>query len=352
MNPPRRCAFLVPGDWRARTGGYGYDRRIAQELRGLGWTVDVHHLQGDWPGPDAAARAGASARIAALADGSLVLADGLAYGVLADEIRPHAQRLRWVALVHHPLHLETGLDAGARERLRAQEAAALRLARLVVATGPATVSDLAAMGVPTGHMAVVEPGTDPVVCAPARAIAHGGGVRLLCVATLTPRKGHAVLLQALEGLLHRAWSLHCVGSPSRDPETAARLHAQASALGGRVHWHGELDDAAVQAHYAAADVFVLPSWHEGYGMAVAEALAHGVPVVASRAGALARTLPPQAGLHVPAGDAEALRDALARVIADTALRERLAEGARVAGRELPDWPRQAAALARALEQVP
>ncbi len=343
-------AFLVPGDWNVRTGGYGYDRRLTSELRQAGWSVDARHLAGNWPEPDGAAREAAAAVFATLADDTLVLADGLAYAVLADQVRPHAARLRWVALVHHPLHLETGLDDATRARLRRAETDALQLARKVVASGRVTVDDLLAMGVEAGRIAVVEPGTDPV---PPRAPAprSRGPIQLLCVATLTPRKGHTVLLQALAGLPDAPWELHNVGSAARDPGTAAALMAQAQELGARVHWHGELEEAALRARYADADVFVLPSLHEGYGMVVAEALAHGLPVVATNAGALAHTLPPQAGLHVNAGDAAALRTALARVINDGDLREQLAAGARAAARDLPDWPRQAAAFAHVLEQM-
>lgn len=343
-------AFLVPGDWNVRTGGYGYDRRLVQALRQAGWSVDVHHLPGNWPWPDAASRAAVSDLIPALPDGCLVVADGLAYAVLANEVRPHAGRLRWVALVHHPLHLETGLDDATRSGLRLAEADALQLARQVVVTGPRTVEDVVAMGVASSRIAVVEPGTDPVPALdrPER----DGPIQLLCVATLTPRKGHAVLLQALAGLLDLPWELHNVGSLTRDPATAHQLMALSVPLGHRVHWHGELDDAAMQARYADADVFVLPSLHEGYGMVVAEALAHGLPVVATNAGALAHTLPPQAGLHVNPGDATALQQALSRIIQDAALREQLARGARAAGQDLPDWPRQAAAFARVLKAMP
>lgn len=351
MSPSRSLVFLVPGDWNVRTGGYGYDRRLVQALRQAGWSVDVHHLPGEWPWPDAASKAAVSALIATLPDGSLVVADGLAYAVLADEVRPHAGRLRWVALVHHPLHLETGLDETARSHLRQAETDALQLAAQVVVSGHRNVEDLAAMGVASPRIAVVEPGTDPVLPS-ARPTRADGAIQLLCVATLTPRKGHAFLLQALEGLLELPWVLHNVGSATRDPGTAAALMTAAAPLGARVHWHGELDEAALQVRYASADVFVLPSLHEGYGMVVAEALVHGLPVVATNAGALAHTLPSQAGLHVNPGDPLALREALARVITDATLRDRLAAGARAAARHLPDWPRQGAAFARVLELIP
>ena len=345
----RACHVLIPGDWNTPTGGYTYDRRLVLALREAGWTVDVHILEGTWPHPDATDLAAASACIAALPGGAVVVADGLAFGCLAHVVRPHAQRLRWVALVHHPLHLETGLDAIDRADLQARESQALQLAQRVVVTSHSTVADVVAMGVRPDRMAVVEPGTDPAPPRAATKRADAGPVQLLCVATLTPRKGHAVLLQALSGLVQLPWVLHLVGSTERDPGTAARLQALALPLGERVVWHGELPGAVLHAHYAAADVFVLPSLYEGYGMVVAEAVAHGLPVVCTDGGALAHTLPSGAGLQVPAGDMPALRTALARANAEPHLRERLAAGARAAAGQLATWPQQAARFAHVLE---
>jgi len=350
MPGPRACLFLLPGDWHTPTGGYTYDRRLALALREAGWAVAPQVLEGAWPWPDDTDLAAAASRIAAFPDGALVVCDGLAFGALASVVKPHAQRLRWVALVHHPLHLETGLDATDSARLRAAEAQALQLARQVVVTSRSTVADVAALGVPPARIAVVEPGTDRVPPAAAPR-AHAGPVQLLCVATLTPRKGHAVLLQALAGLTQLPWVLHIVGSTERDPGLAARLQALAEPLGERVVWHGELAHGALHAHYAAADVFVLPSLYEGYGMVVAEAIAHGLPVVATDGGALAHTLPSQAGLQVPAGVAPALQAALERMVVDTALRERFAAGARQAASLLPTWPEHAARFAAVLEAV-
>ncbi|PZO20812.1 MAG: hypothetical protein DCF26_02405 [Burkholderiales bacterium] len=318
-------------------------------LREVGWAVEVCRLDGAWPQPDAAELAGAAARIAALADGTLVVADGLAFGTLAEVVAPHAARLRWVALVHHPLHLESGLSDAARRQLLANETHALLHARHLVVPSPATAIDVAAMGVSPAHITVVEPGTDPVPMAvrPPRE----GPLRLLCVATLTPRKGHSLLLQALAGLMHLDWELHNVGSAMRDPATAEHLRLLAAPLGARVFWHGEVNEQALHAHYADADVFVLASLHEGFGMVITEALAHGLPVVASDAGALAQTLPGGAGLQVPAGEVAPLQVALAHILSDAGLRERLGAGARAAAEQLPTWPQQALLLARALERV-
>lgn len=346
------CVLLVPGDLDTPTGGYGYDRRMRESLRAMGWAVTVLRIDGAWPWPDAATRSEAQRRIADLPDGCCVLADGLAFGVLDEVVAAHAQRLHWVALVHHPLHLESGLDAAQAQALRDAEAAALACARRVIVTSQATVADVVALGVPRERIAVVVPGTDP---APASATCSkvGGGVQLLCVATLTPRKNHALLLRVLATLADLPWTLHCVGSPARDPVLARRLHDSTArgALAGRVHWHGELRHAELQARYAAADVFVLASRHEGYGMVVNEALTHGLPIVASRAGALALTVPAPAGLLAPPEDETAWREALTAVITDATLRARLAEGARAAARQLPSWAEQAARLADAMAPV-
>ncbi len=353
MPAPRTCSFVIPGDWRTPTGGYRYDRRIALALRAAGWKIARCTLGASFPWPDAAALADAERQVAALADGTLAVADGLAFGAMPDLVHRHAARLRWVALLHHPLYLETGLDAAARAKLLAQERRALQAARRVIVTSAATARDLAPLAVPAERIAVVEPGTDPAPPARGNGRAAPGAVRLLCVAALVPRKGHSVLLQALAGLREFDWTLNCVGSPHRDPATAAELHRASANLGlaHRVHWHGELDDDALAGHYAAADLFVLASHHEGYGMVIAEALAHGLPVVATTAGALAQTLPPAAGLQVPPGDVAALRAALARLIGDAGLRARCAGGAGAAGSRLPTWTQAAAAFAAVLEAV-
>jgi glycosyltransferase involved in cell wall biosynthesis len=348
MPGPRCCCFLIPGDWNIPTGGYTYDRRMVLALRESGWQVDVHSLRGNWPHPAAADLEAAADLMASLPDHTLVVADGLAFGAMAGVVAPHAARLRWVALVHHPLHLETGLSDESRQALQRSEALALQHAHRVVVTSPATANDVAALGVPSECISVIEPGTDavPMRATPAE---HSGPVRLLCVATLTPRKGHRLLLQSLANLTHLDWELHNVGSAMRDPDTAAALHALAAPLGDRVFWHGEVDAQALHAHYAAADVFVLASLHEGFGMVVTEALAHGLPVIASDAGALAQTLPRDAGLQVPLGAVAPLQAALADMLTDVALRTRLASGARAAGARLPGWPAQAARLANVLE---
>jgi len=334
--------LLLPGDINQRTGGYGYDREIMAGLQRLGWNVSLRVLDDSFPFPCGAARDEAVQTLAALPDGALVLADGLAFGAMADEAEREAARLRLVALVHHPLALESGLDSTAAAALLESERRALRTVRGVIVTSPATIRSLEAYGVPANRIAVVPPGTAVAPLArgsrglhPARG---GMPLELLSVASLTRRKGYDLLFNALARLPHLDWHLTAAGSPDLDPRTAKALAQQVfeAGLSSRVTFVGELDEHRLGAAYDRADVFVLATRHEGYGMAVAEALARGIPIVSTATGAIPDLVDDDSGVIVPIDDVEALTAGLETVMNDDA-RARLAEGARRRRGTLPTW---------------
>ncbi|MFO1074548.1 MAG: glycosyltransferase family 4 protein [Geminicoccaceae bacterium] len=346
MSPALVLAF--PGSLETLTGGYVYDRRLALALEGLGWHVQRLSLPDGFPFPTPAARAAAEAQLAALPEGTTLLIDGLAAGVLPEALGRLAPRLDLVVLVHHPLCLETGLTAEAAASLAASERAALAHARAVLVTSgrtARTVTEL--LGVAPERLAVALPGVDP---APVATGSGGPGCRMVCVGTLTPRKGHALLVEALAGLPELDWSLACVGSTGRDPATAAAVAATIDehGLAARIRLVGELAPEALAPLYRQADLCVSASLYEGYGMALSEALAHGLPVVAAAGGAVADTVPAAAGLLVPPGDVAALRAALRRFLVEPGLAASLRAGALAARAALPDWPATAALVAAAL----
>jgi glycosyltransferase involved in cell wall biosynthesis len=345
MTPPLH--FVVPGPLDQRTGGYIYDRRMVEGLRALGWTVRVHELAGRFPQADASALAAAAAAIERISAGIPVI-DGLALPAFV-ELRDCLPQ-PWVALVHHPLALETGLRAAEAQAFAALERMLLPRAARVVVTSPRTRQDLRAYDLDDTRIAVVVPGT--VRAPPARG-STGPGVALLCVASLTPRKGHLVLLEALHELTDLDWHLTCVGSAERDPACAHSIAAAIDRLGlrQRVTLIGEQAETTLGAFYDRADLFVLPSYHEGYGMVLAEALARGLPVVSTSAGAIPDTVPDDAGLLMPPGDAGALAAALRKVISAPELRAQLSAGARAARRNLPSWDDAARLFAVALADL-
>jgi glycosyltransferase involved in cell wall biosynthesis len=341
-----RLDFLVPGDLETPTGGYIYDREVLARLEALGWACRVHRLDDSFPQPTPAALRGARAAFGSIPDRGIAIIDGLALPGLDRVLGEQAPRLSLVALVHHPVALETGLDAARAERFAADERRALALVKRVIVTSQWTARALARFDVGIDKIRVAEPGVDARTTAgPAAAEVsaepreHGAAVNLLCVATLTPRKGHAVLFDALAELRERKWHLTCAGSLTRDPETTAALQLKLDhlSLKTRVSLLGDLDAAALERYYARADIFVLPSYLEGYGMALAEAAARGIPVVSTTAGAIPETVPAESSVLVPPGDSRALAKALARLLDEPATRAALAANARAARTKLPTW---------------
>ena len=343
-------AFIVPGALDQLTGGYLFDRRVVEGLRGLGRTVGVHELPGTFPEADRAAEEGAAALLAALPDAAAAVIDGLALPAFAESLPRHAPRLRLVGLVHHPLALETGLALGTREALALTEARLLPRLRGVICPSRTTAWHLEEYGVLRERIAIVAPGTDKPASPPGPRVP--GPLRLLSIGTVTPRKGHVLLIEALAALADRDWQLTCIGSLTRSPETARALERAVAEHGlqARVTLAGEWPRERLPRAYGEADVFVLPSFHEGYGMAFAEALAHGVPVVGTTAGAVAETVPSGAALLVPPGDRLSLTRALAMIMDNERLRAQLAAGAAKAGAALPDWPQAVARWVTAFDE--
>lgn len=340
--------FAFPGDLDTPTGGYHYDRRLISELRTMGLEVHTVPLSDRFPFPDDCARSEARRALAALPDGAVVLIDGLAFGALDELAAAEARRLRLIALCHHPLALEAGLDASQRQAFLASERCALQCARAVVVTSDHTGRILTAeYGVPAACIVVARPGTDRVPFAPC----DGDPVRLLTVASLTRRKGHDVLIEALATLASLPWQSRFVGGLDFDPTWADSLRKRVIRLQlqDRIRFVGAVDD--LQAEYRHADLFVLPSRFEGYGMVFAEALSAGLPVIAARAGAVPDVVPDTAGLLVPPDDPQALSSALRNLLTRGDLRRRLQAGARSAATTLPTWTDSARCVARLVEEV-
>lgn len=345
----KRFAFAVPGDLATPTGGYAYDRRIIAELRELGWQVDVIDLGAGFPRPSADERTAARNRLAAAPASCPIVIDGLAFGVLPEAASELRARNPLIALVHHPLALESGLSPADQEAFFESERAALATTRGVVVTSPSTEQLLVdEYDVPPESITVACPGTDRGVLAPG---SRDSIVRLLSIGAVVPRKGFDVLIEALSRIADLPWRLIIAGDLSRDAAAGLQLHADIKqhGLAGRIDVLGALPPERIPALYAAADLFVLASRYEGYGMAFAEAMAHGLPVVGTTAGAIPDTVPPDAGVLVEPNDVKALARALKMLIEKPQERHWLAAGARAAGEKLPSWQDQAKLFAGAIE---
>ena len=348
-----RVYFAVPGDIEGRTGGAIYDRKVMEALREDGWRVELISWPGSFPFPNEADRDAVEDSLESVPDGSLVMIDATALGVLSGLARREAERLRLVALVHHPLALETGLAPNIAAEFAASEQAALACCRAVIVTSETTAAIVEhAFGVPGQMITVATPGVD-VPLQPQRAERRPGPVRVMAMGSVSQRKAHRVLVEALNTMPDLDWTCIIAGSLELDPDTAESVKAQIADLGleTRIAVVGTVGDAEAAALFAWADIFALASLYEGYGMVFSEALAYGLPIVATTGGAIPEVVTPEAGLLVPPGDVAAFAAALRRLIADPAERARLAAGAHRAGAGQTGWDVTAGHIAACLDHV-
>jgi glycosyltransferase involved in cell wall biosynthesis len=371
---------VLPGgvdDPATPSGGNRYDRRVCDQLQKT-WHVVETSAPGSWPHPADSVRAALTKALAALPDGTPVLLDGLVACAAPEALEPVAARLRLIVLVHLPLGDETGLDPAEAATLTALERRALHAASAVIATSSAAADRIRALH-DLSFVHVATPGVDP---APLTEPSPDGG-RLLCVAAVTPRKGQDVLVQALEQCADLLWTCVCVGALDRAPDYVDALLASpivsmelagadtrvtagprgraapdvggreaAGSGGSRVEFVGTRWGAELEASYAAADLLVLPSRAETYGMVVTEALARGVPVLGTRVAGVPEALGtapdgPAPGKLVEAGDAAALAAAIRDWLTRPELRERWREAARARRETLSGWD----ATARRVSEV-
>ena len=336
------AVFAVPGELASPTGGYAYARRLLEGVPGLNHLA----LPGGFPFPSGAELDKTARLLRGVPGGVPLLIDGLALGALPAALIGGLPG-PVVALCHHPLALETGLEAAEAARLRETERAALAECAHVITTSATTAAILAAdYGVAPGRLTVAQPGTDPA----ARAAGSGGpGVAILAAGSLTPRKGHDVLIEALAGLAGYDWSLTIAGA-GRDAACAADLGRRIAGhgLAGRIDLAGALTPSALDRAYDRADLFVLASRYEGFGMVYTEAMARGLPVVGCLAGAVPEATR-GAALLVPPDDVQALRAALARLIGDPSARARLAEDCWQAAQGFTRWGETARIVAGVLD---
>lgn len=335
--------FAIPGDLRSPTGGYAYDRRVIELLPDFGVGVQHLALPGSFPNPTPADIKKTDQLIAATPENATLLIDGLAYGAFPQKSLTCGGR-RLIAILHHPLFLETGLPHARKVELKVSEQAALARADHVIVTSRTTKRILAEeLAVDRNKITVAEPGTDPAQ----RATGTGAPLHILAVGAVSPRKSYDVLVAALAPLKDLDWRLTIAGALDRHPHAAETLKTKIDefGLGDRVTLAGKVVPATLDRYYESADLFVSASLFEGYGMVIAEAMARGLAIVTTTGGAAGQTAHQSAALHVQPGNIADMTQALRRALTDKKLRDDLADAAWDIGRTLPTWHETARRIA-------
>ena len=331
------------------SGGNAYDRHICSGLTSIGWSLHEHEVPGRWPRADAASFAVLDAVVQHIPDDAIVLLDGLVASTAPEVLVRQARRLRLVVLVHMPLGHRSARDEWMRER------AVLAAATAVVTTSAwARRRLLDLYSLPADRVHVAEPG----VAAADLATGTAAGRALLCVAPVTFDKGHDVLLDALATVTDLPWHCVCVGSLDRNTAfvEALRRRSVDGGLDDRVGFPGPRTGADLDRSYAEADLMVLASRAETYGMVVTEALARGVPVVATDVGGVAEALGHgpdgiRPGVLLPPDDPAVLGAALRAWLGDAELRGRLRQAAVERRESLSGWSTTTSVIAGVLSRA-
>jgi glycosyltransferase involved in cell wall biosynthesis len=347
--PEPEVVFVIPGDLASPTGGYAYDRQVMALLPRHGFAIRHLALPGSFPHPTADDLKTTADALVGIPSTSTILFDGLAFSAIpADVLR--AIKAPIIAIIHHPLSFEPGLNEQQRQYLHTSEKTALAFAKAVIVSSPTTKAVLSMeFGYPAERIVIAEPGT-------VRSQRSNGSVNvpsILSVGAVTPRKGYGVLIEALSRIAHLGWTATIAGTTERDPETANFLTSAVSAyrLSDRVTFTGEIEDTCLNALYEHADLFVSSSLYEGYGMVLAEAMAHGLAIVSTTGGAAAETIPDGAAIKVPPNDAEVLALAIARMLEDTTVRKGFADAAWQAGQNLPTWDQTTSIIVETIRSI-
>ncbi len=341
--------FIIPGDINLPTGGYRYDKRILQEWDTIGVDSNLISLEGDYPFPTKRSMQNAIASIEGFPPADISVVDGLAGGAMPEFMEALSKHTKVVALIHHPLCLENGLTSKEASHLRDTEQAGLEHVCGVVTTSKATTATVNTLfGFDIDCIETVLPGVERGGLAPAHTT---GPVRLLCIGSLIERKGHFFLIDALAGLKHLEWELDCFGMLDEHSDLYKTLMQKIAdhKMQDRITFHGSVSDDEIEHAYSQSHIFVLPSLFEGYGMAYAEAIVRGLPVIGTTAGAIPDTVPQSCGILVEPENTIELQNAIETLLTDKDQLNQFRLGVQASANDFPTWESSAKKFKEILE---
>ncbi len=283
---------------------------------------------------------------------------GLGYGLLLMK----RLKIPVIATIHHPLPIDRQADLQQADRLvdrwrvkkfysfiRMQAFVARRLDRIITVSQSSAKDTRLLFKVPGDKLRVVYNGIDTEIYSMNEETRQNRDGLIMVANTDDRKKGVFYLLQALRLIREDGMKLTIVDDAERHssyiddvgslPSYGSKLVRKLN-LDGRVHFTGRLTGEELAQHYAAAQIAVIPSLYEGFGLPAGEAMACGTPVIATTGGALPEVVG-DAGMLVPPANADALAAAIRQLLNDKQAQQRMSEAGRKRVKEKFNWEQAA-----------
>jgi glycosyltransferase involved in cell wall biosynthesis len=314
--------FLCPGDINSLTGSHIFTKRFAEGLKKNGHQITIHQLSNDFPFPSDKSLQTVQTILSLIPESDTIIFDNLISSSISALLKECAHRNHLICLFHLPLSIYPGFSVYQREMLAFSESESLGFIHHILAVGPFVEKFLLQQGIDKKKIILTFPGVEDC---PQKKIYQPKPYRLLSVANLIRSKGHVTLVKALSALNNINWILDCYGDLDLDRQYLADLQAliRRNNLQNKIFIHGTISGKALSDAYLSADLFIHPSEFETYGIALTEALAHGIPVIASTGGGTLSTVPASMGKFFKPDDVYGLETILEVVFENTEIYKKL-----------------------------
>ncbi len=333
-----RLLFLLPDIQDIPTGGNIFNNNMVEVLK-QHVEVEIKVIKADAADCDEP-----------LAGYDLIIVDSLLAGApgIATLRQTTSNRTKWVLLVHYLAPCDP-----AKEDHSGIAPAYLKNFHAFVTTSQFSKDCLMNLGIASREIHVAYPGLNAVYRQSHDAPEQDRAMRMLTVSSLLPGKGLLEFIDMLEMLPANAWTWALVGDDTLDLKYADKLKSRmhTTSVARQMHWHGSILPAQMPACYASYDLFVLPSKFETLGMAIREAMASGLPVVAFDVGGISESLAAGGGILIPAYDNVRMVAVLSNLVANINKRKALGKEARAASKTFPSWEASGVQLIRWLQST-
>lgn len=309
--------FLIPGDINTLTGGYVYDKIIIEGLEKLGYSVTVHQLSNDFPFPSKENLKKCEVVVKNIPTDNPVFIDSLAFGPMHKILLLNRGKNPVIPIMHLPLPKNPNFSKAEQDQFILPEQNALKLAVKIIAVSGFTKQIIMDYGIEASKIEIITPGFSYL---PRKASFPDFPEKILCVGSYLPGKGQLLLVKALAKIRHLKWTLTMCGIQDFDPHYFKKIQSEIETekLGSRIFVNPPVSGESLSKAYLEADLFILPSYFENFSMALNDALYCGIPVITTDGGGIPFSVPHNMSVIVPKGNENELKQAIEKVLTDSA----------------------------------